>query len=313
MRDFRFGCSVLGLRSRKDFVEQCRAAERYGYDVVVAADHLGMPAPFPVLTAAADATTRLRVGTFVLNAGLWNPHVLAREVATVDRLTGGRLEVGLGTGYVKWENDAAAIGWGGQAARVDRLHATVDKLTELFAAPGYEEQRPLRDMFDLPVLAPTQSRGFGGYGPPLLVGGTGDAVLELAAQRADIVSIAGTYQIKGMPPGTVRLGTAREAEERVQFVRRAAGARFADIELNTIVQLVIVTDDRRAAAEKLIATQLPTLSVDEALATPHLLIGTVDEIAGQLKARREQYGFSYFTVQEPFLPVLAPVIERLRA
>lgn len=312
LRDFRFGFSVLGIRSRKEFVEQCRAAERYGFDVVLAADHLGMPAPFPVLTAAADATTRLRVGTFVLNTALRNPHVLAREIATVDQLTDGRLEVGLGAGYVRWENEEAGIGWDRFTARTDRLQATIDELSRLFGGQGYEQQRSLREMLDLPILAPLQSRGFGGLGPPLLVGGTGDTVLELAARQADTVSISGTHQIKGSPLGAVRLGTARETQERARFVRQAAGDRFTGMDLNTIVQLVLVTADRRAAAEKLVSTQLRTLTVDEALETPHLLIGTEDQIADQLHERRELYGFNYITVQEPFMHALGPVVERLQ-
>lgn len=100
MRDFRFSCNVFAIGSAGGFTEYCQAAERFGYDVLFTADHLGSPAPFAPLVAAAGAT-RLRVGTMVLNIGFWNPHLLAREVATADVLTGGRLELGLGAGHMK--------------------------------------------------------------------------------------------------------------------------------------------------------------------------------------------------------------------
>lgn len=161
-------------------------------------------------------------------------------------------------------------------------------------------------------LTPVQRHGWGGTGPPLLVGGTGDRVLDVAARRADIVGVAGAYQVKGEPPGTLRLGTAADADERVRFVRERAGERFADVELGALIQLVVVTRDRRAVAEELVAEQLPVFTVDEALETPFLLIGTENQIAEQLEASRERYGFSYVSVHGPYIRVLGPVIERLR-
>ena len=199
MGGFRFSFNLLGLDSRAALVETCRQGERYGYDTVFAADHLGMPAPFPALVAAAAATERLRVGTLVLNAAFWNPALLAREVATTDVLTDGRLELGLGAGHMKWEFDEAGIPWAPFGARAGRLEATIDELARLFAADGYEQQAGLREAMGLPALAPVQRRGFDGSGPPLLIGGTGERILRIAAERADIVGIAGTYQVKGRP------------------------------------------------------------------------------------------------------------------
>ncbi len=312
MREFRFGFNVFGVPSRHDFVEECRTAERCGYDVVLVPDHLGNPAPFPTLAAAADATHRMRVGTLVLNVGFWNPHLLAREVGTVDRLTGGRLELGLGAGHMKWEFDAAGVPWESFSARVDRTERVIDELGRLFASEGYEEQRPLRERYDLPPQTPVQRQGFDGSGPPLLVGGTGDRVLSLAASRADTVGVGGAYQVQGQPPGTFRLGTAAEAEERVRFVRERAGERVSEVEFNVLVQYVQVTPDRRGVAEKLVAEHMPFFSVEEALETPFLLIGTEEQIAELLRANREHYGFSYISVHGPHMRELAPVIERLR-
>jgi probable F420-dependent oxidoreductase len=159
---------------------------------------------------------------------------------------------------------------------------------------------------------PVQRHGFGGSGPPLIVGGTGDRILRIAAKYADIVSIAGAYQLKGKPPGTFRLGSAADAAERVRFARDQAGDRVDQLEWHLLVQMVVVTDDRRAAATELIAGFGADITVDDALETPFLLIGTVAEIAEQLVRARQSYGFSYITVHEPFMEAFAPVIELLR-
>ncbi|MCP2339004.1 TIGR03621 family F420-dependent LLM class oxidoreductase [Actinomadura rupiterrae] len=311
MRRFRFGFNFFEIRSREEFAAQCRRGEEYGFDVAFVPDHLGSPAPFPTMVAAADATERLRVGSLVLNAPFWNPHLLAREVASVDRLTGGRLELGLGAGHMKWEFDEAGIPWEGFAARARRLEETVEELGRLFAADRYEQRAKVDELYDLAALRPVQRTGFGGFGPPLLIGGTGDRVLRIAAKHADTVAIAGTYQVPGAPPGTLMLATAEQAAERVAFVREQAGERFAGIELNALVQRVMITEDRRGTVEKLAAQALPHMTLDEALDTPFLLVGTAEQIAEQLRESRERFGFSNITVHGPFLDVLGPVLERL--
>ncbi|WP_067469220.1 LLM class F420-dependent oxidoreductase [Actinomadura macra] len=312
MRDFRFGFNLFDVGSRADLAGRCRRAEGYGYDVALVPDHLGSPAPFPTMVAAAEATGRLRVGTLVLNVPFWNPHLLAREVATADRLTCGRLELGLGAGHMKWEFDAAGIKWEPFGARASRLAETVEELGRLFRAGGYEQRKALDEHFGLAALTPVQRTGFDGAGPPLLVGGTGDTVLRTAAAHADIVGIAGAYQVKGAPPGTFRLGTAEQAAERVLFVREHAGARVDGIEWNVLVQHVAVTPDRRAEAERLHTTQLRDLTVEEILNTPFVLIGTQAQIAEQLQERRDRFGFTYVTVHSPFMDLLGPIISRLR-
>jgi probable F420-dependent oxidoreductase len=306
MRDFRFSSNIFGITSADAFVERCRQAERLGYDTVFAPDHLGAPAPFPLLVAAANATERLRVGTLVLNVPWWNPALLAREIATTDILTDGRLEVGLGAGHMKWEYDHAGIAWQPFGSRADRLGTAIRELERQFTAdlqelPGGRSPRPL------------QRRGFNGSGPPLIVGGTGDRILTIAAERADIVAVAGAYQVKGKSPGTLRLATAAEADERIRFARGQAGERSAGIEWHVLIQMVVQTDHRRATAEELSAEFGPDLTVDELLETPFLLIGTVAQMADQLLRHRDRYGFSYITVHEPYLETFAPVIERLRS
>ena len=193
-RDFRFSVNVFGIPSRAALQERCRRAESAGFHTVFAPDHLGAPAPFPVLQAAADATEHLRVGTLVLNAPFWNPALLAREAASLDILTDGRFELGLGSGHMKWEFDAAGIPWENFAARARRLEETITELRRFFSS----------DMAALPgghAPLPVQRTGFDGSGPPLIVGGTGDRVLTIAGRYADIIGVAGVYQVKGEPPG----------------------------------------------------------------------------------------------------------------
>ena len=296
MRDFRFGFNLRTIRSGDSVAEACRRAETLGYDVALIPDHLGRnrPAPFPMLVAAANSTDRLRVGTFVLNSAFWNSSLLAREVATTDQLTAGRLELGLGAGHMKSEFDAASIPWQRFDERVRGLERMIDDLDRLFAdeASGYETfQRPR---------------------PPLMIAGTGHAVLQLAAARADIVGYGGILQASGQPPGTFRIATAKEMDERVSYFLDCAKDRAGAIEANLLIQVVAVTDDRVGFASRFVAEHSPELSVDELLSAPVVLVGTIDEIAGQLLERRERYGISYFCVHEPALEDFAPVIKHLR-
>ena len=262
MGDFRFSCNVFAVRSRDHFVGYCQDAERYGYNTVFTTDHLGSPGPFPPLVLAAEATERIRVGVLVLNVPFWNAHLLAREVATVDVLTSGRVELGLGAGDMKWEFDAAGLPWAPHRERVAAVESALDELERLFSGPGHPERREGDEFYSRPVLRPVQRRGLNGSGPPVIIGGTGD--------------------------------------------------RAADPELNVLVQAVVVTPDRRAAAERLVADVGLNLSPDEAPDTPFLLIGTVAEIAAQLRERRDRFGVSHITVHEPYMATLAPVIVQLR-
>ena len=277
---------------------------------MLATDHLGSPAPFPTLVAAAAATERLRVGTLVLNAPFWNPSLLAREIATTDVLTDGRLEIGLGAGHMSWEFDEAGIAWEPFGARVDGLRSMIERLRGEFAAEGYPQQEALREQFGLAPLRPVQRTGFGGLGPPLIVGGTGERVLRVAGEFADIVAVAGALQLKGMPPGTTRIATDVETDERVRFARACVGDR--DVEWHVLVQAVVPADDREAAAAGLAERFGNVMSAAEILATPFVLLGTVTEMADQMRRNRERYGFSYYTVHGPFREAFAPVIERLR-
>jgi probable F420-dependent oxidoreductase len=185
VRDFRFSFNVFGLTTRDALAQLCRQAEGHGYDTVFAADHLGAPAPFPLLVAAAEATERLRVGTLVLNAAFWNAALLAREVATTDILTNGRLEIGLGAGHMKWEFDAAGIGWEPFGERANHLAVMLSELQRFFTT----------DFEALPegrkAPQPVQRRGFGGSGPPRAVADVPDPISDLTR----ISAVASTLRV----------------------------------------------------------------------------------------------------------------------
>ncbi|KUN96989.1 LLM class F420-dependent oxidoreductase [Streptomyces caeruleatus] len=288
---------------------KCRRAEELGYDVILVPDHLGMPAPFPALVAAAEATERPRLGTFVLNAGFWNPALLAREVATTDALTGGRLELGLGTGYVKAEHDTAGLPWLSPGERVDHLLRTIEEVYRLLAAEDLPRS-PTRSSGGTPMPQPVRQPRV-----PLLVGGNGDRVLRLTAEHADIAAFTGARSVRGSSTGKLEVMLAGELEERVALYRElaaAAGREKAEpTELNLLIQFVIDTDDREAAVQPLME-RVPHLTADQVLELPIGLIGTVEEMTAQVLAQRERYGFTYLTVLEPNMEAFAPVMARLR-
>ncbi|MGC9496840.1 LLM class F420-dependent oxidoreductase [Streptomyces sp. WG7] len=292
-RPFRFGVNLMAPAPAEEWSAKCRRAEELGYDVILVPDHLSMPAPFPALVAAARATGRPRLGTFVLNAGFWNPALLAREVATTDALTGGRLELGLGTGYVRAEHDAAGLPFGSPGERVDHLRRTVEELERLL---GDEEYRPR------PVQRP---------GVPLLIGANGDRMLELTARHAAIAAFTGGRTVRGSSTGQLAPVTAEELDERVARYRELAAGREEPAELNLLIQMVVVTEDREAAVRPLLE-HVPHLTADQVLELPIFLAGTLEQITAQVRAQRERYGFTYLTVLEPYMEVFAPVMRALR-
>jgi probable F420-dependent oxidoreductase len=289
MGKFRFGVSLRGIRSGDEWIARCRRAEELGYDVITVPDHLGTGrlAPFPVLAMAAAVTERVRLGTFVSNVAFYNLALFAREASTTAALLGGRFDLGLGSGHMKAEFDAAGLPWHKASERIAHLGESLGHLRRHFDDEGLDH-------------------------PRLLVAGNSDGVLGLAAQHADVVGFAGLRQQPGKPPGTFKLDNAEAVDERVAYFRRRAGGR--EVEFNMLVQHVEVTRDRRAAAEAWHEEtgRTAAASAGELLDAPQLLLGTVEEIAGQLEDRRERYGFTYVTVFEPALETFAPVLRELQ-
>jgi len=308
VRPFRFGVNVVRAGSRQEWAEKARKVEGLGYSVLGVPDHLTeMLAPVPAVLAAALATTHLRVGTGVVNNDFRHPVLLAREAATVDLLTDGRLELGLGAGYAKVEYDQAGLRYDPGATRVARLSETVVLVKRLFDGEpvtfsGEHYRVSGHTLFPLPAQRPR---------PPILIGGNGSSLLSLAAKEADIVGLTGITFRRGGTAPDISAWKAPAVDERVALVREAAGERFARLEMNALVQRVIVTDDRRRVAEDLARERWGQLSAEDILGSPYALIGTVDELVEDLKARRQRWGISYVLIHEPYLEALAPVIARL--
>jgi probable F420-dependent oxidoreductase len=241
MPDFRFGVNLLGPASQVKWAEKCRRAADLGFDVLLFSDHLGLLAPFSSLVVAAHAAPSLQVGTFMINVAFWNPTLLAREAASAHRLTGGRLELGLGAGYAKAEVEAAGLPWEQAGARVDRLEHTVAEVSRLLSGPPWQFQ-------PLAGCTPALPGDFGQDAtaspvPPLVIGGAGPRVLRLAATHADTVAFAGT---RPSPDGRPVLADAGEVAEQVALVDRHAAGR--EIEKSILLYSVVPADDRLAAA-----------------------------------------------------------------
>jgi probable F420-dependent oxidoreductase len=308
-KPFRFGVNVRSARSRSEWTEKAGRVEELCYDVFNVPDHLtDLMAPFPALMSAAAASARLRIGTHVLNNDLRHPVLVAREAATVDLLTEGRLQLGLGAGSIRAEYEEAGLNFDRGALRVERLAEAVAIIKRLlggetvtFAGKHYRITN--HTIAPLPVQRPH---------PPILIGGNGRQLLSLAAREADIVGLGGiTFGNRGAPPADLSGWRVSSVDERIKLIREAAGEeRYAQLEINALLQRVIVTNDRRRAAEELTA-RWPELTAEEILQAPYVLIGTLEQISGDLRARRERWGISGYTVQEPYMEALAPVVVEL--
>jgi len=271
-RNFRFGFGLLAAQRASRVEDWARRAEDMGYDVLHVPDHLGAPAPFPTLMTAAAVTDTLHVGTFVLNAGFYKPALLARDVMAVRDLTGGRLELGLGAGYVQEEFEAADLPFPTARQRVDHLRRVTEYLGE---------HTP-----DVPIM----------------IAGNGNRLLTVAAQNAHIIGLTG---------GDPMSDGGDPLAERIAFVRAAAPARFEDLELNIAITAMPI-DDSGIPDLSITRRYLPTLTDEQMLRTPGVLSGSATDIADDIRGYRDTYGVSYIIVQQPHAEAFAKVIAELR-
>ena len=304
-RRFRFGVQIAGASSRKDWLEKIRRAEDLGYTSVFMPDHFGdQLGPVPALACAAE-NSNLRLGTLVLDNDYKHPVVLAKEAATIDLLSEGRLELGIGAGWLRTDYEQSGIAYDPPAVRVDRFEEGLKVLKGAFAdGPFSFEGTHYRitnyDGQPKPVQKPH---------PPILIGAGGKRMLGIAAREADIIGIN-----PNLAPGEVNAdvgkdGTAERADRKLRWVRDAAGDRFEDIEFNTLIYIAIVTDDRLGQAGNF--APMFGLTAEEALEVPNALVGTADQIGDDIEARRERWSLSYYTVSEGAMEALAPVVEKL--
>lgn len=305
-RRFRFGVQVATASSATAWADLARKAEGLGFSTLFLPDHFGdQLAPVPAMMAAASATTDLRVGALVLDNDYKHPVVMAKELATIDVLSGGRLEWGLGAGWMTTDYEQSGIPHDPARVRVDRFEEAITVYKGLFGDgactfAGEHYRIAALDGHPKPLQRPH---------PPLLIGAGGRRMIRIAAREADIVGINPNLAAGAIGPEVAADATAEATDRKLAWLRADAGDRFDDLELNTLLFSVIVTDDAMASAEML--APLFGLTPAEVLDVPHAVIGSIDEICERFEARRERWGFSYVVVQADAMEALAPVVARL--
>lgn len=309
-RPYRFGASVSPSGSKKEWMALVRTVEGLGYSTVQVPDHVwGQFALGPALVIAAQATHKVRLGSFVFNNTFRHPVLLAKEAATLDVLSDGRFELGIGAGGKRAEYEQAGVAaHDAPGVRIAKLEETLQICKGLFADGPVRFVGKYFTVTDFegdpkPVQRPH---------PPILSGGSGQRVLSLAAREASIVSFSPHTRPDGTGMGLLN-ETPEALAQRITWVRQAAGARFTDLELNIHIADVVVTDDREQVAHCFATAQTFGAGVTPAqlLASPYALLGTVDQICEQVVALRERYGISYLTVSQPRIKAFAPVIAQL--
>lgn len=305
-RKFRFGIQTSRAGSREEWAAKAKKIEELGFSTLFIPDHFeDQFAPLIALTAAADATTTLRVGTLVLDNDYRHPLVLAKELATLDVLSGGRVEAGLGAGWMRTDYDQSGMPFDSPGVRIERMVEGLKIIRGLFgdepvSFSGKHYTVTNHSGLPKPVQKPH---------PPILIGGGGRRVLRIAAREADIVGLNFQLPDGAVNAAAMATGSAEATAEKIAWIREAAGTRFDEIELNVTVFVSTVTDDREKMAERL-APGFGT-TPDRLLEVPHVLVGSVDQIVESLQRRREQYGFSYVVFSGDRFDAMAPVVKQL--
>jgi probable F420-dependent oxidoreductase len=293
-----FGVNLGRLTTTSDPgpVAAARRAEADGFDIVSVADHVGSSGPFVLLGAAAAVTTRVRLRTYVLDYGFWNAGLLARDVATLDLLSGGRVEVGLGAGHMRHEHEAVGLPFPRYQERLAELDAFATRLRTALDDPGM-------------VPRPVQSH------VPLFLAAMSASGLALAARHGQFVALSGALQIPGRTPGTFTLASSAQTDARVGQVRAArAAAGLAAVGLDVLLQLVVVDRDPEQAAAELAAQEGEDATAAELLDSPFVLFASSpQEGAAELLRRSRRWGITSWCTHTPSGPALAQVMAALRA
>lgn len=307
LRPFRFGVQANGPADPVAWREQAKVAEDLGYSVLTMADHVDDDlTPGPALVAAAGATTVLRLGTLVYANDFRHPVVLAKEAATLDLLSDGRLELGMGAGWMTTDYAQSGIPLDPPGTRIARLEEAVGVVKGLLR--GEEPVNFVGQHYRIDGLVGTP-RAHQRPHPPIVIGGGGRKVLSLAGRHADVAGINVNLAKGVIDADTGPDSTEAMTEQKVRWVREAAGERFDQVELQVRVHLAAITDDRQAMADALAAGF--GLSPEEAIASPHSLAGTVDQVVEDLQAQRERHGISYIGLSVASMHEMAPVVARL--
>lgn len=304
---FRFGVTSTGAKTGDEWKRKVVRAEELRYSTFLVPDHfLEQIATMPALAMAAAYTTKLRVGSIVCSNDFRHPMLLAKEAATIDMLSNGRFELGIGAGFLKAEYDVIGLPFDAPDKRVSRFEEAVKAIKAYFQDESLKfEGNHYRIQWEkgLERIPKAVQKPH----PPIFIGGGGRRMLSIAAREADIIGLAIKVQANGSGPDPRDIAVS--LAQKIAWIEEEAGERFENIELNIQTWAVAITDDREQAAERL-AQQFP-LPVKILLNIPYLLIGTEDEIISQIEGYRSKLGISYFSVFERHMEEFAPIVSRL--
>jgi probable F420-dependent oxidoreductase len=304
---FRFGVAAESAPSRDQWIALVRKTEDLGYATFLLADHyVNEFPPIAALMSAADATKTLRVATFVFDNDFRHPALLAKEVATLDLLSGGRFEMGIGAGWHRPEYEQVGIPFDPAGVRISRMQEALQIFRQFFTADTVTFKGNHYTITDLKAYPKPAQRPH----PPFFIGGGGKRLLTIAGKEADIIGVH--FRVKD--DGTVDPSERTEAAiaQKIAWIRQAAGARFKAIELNILLSGVVITENRQQAAQQFARKRArPGTTAEQLLANPYLLLGSIDYIIEQLQRLREQFGISYFVVGDDNMETLAPIVARL--
>jgi probable F420-dependent oxidoreductase len=318
-RPFRFGVQSYTATSGDHWRSQARRAEELGFSAFHLADHVIGPGPalaamnhpvqdvaaIPAMAVAAEATSTIRIGCRVLCVDYRNPVMLAKELATLDFFSGGRLDIGLGAGWLAGEYAAMGVGFDRAGVRLDRLEDTISLLRASFTDGELDIDTPHVHAVGFEAVPKPVQRPM----PPLMIGGGSRRVLGIAGREADIVSLNFDNSSGKIGPAGVGSSTAEITAQKIEWIKAGAGERFADVEIEIGAYFTVVTDQREATLEKM--APMLGLTPEQFGEHPHALVGSVDAICDQLQARREAYGISYVTFGSSVVDAVAPIVERL--
>ena len=315
---FRFGLQSYAPPSAQAWREQARRAEEIGFSVFALADHIIGPGPaltptnhpvqtvaaIPAMAVAAEATERIHIGSRVLCTDYRNPVMLAKELATLDFFANGRLEIGLGCGWLQNEYEAIGIAFDKASVRLDRLEETIALLRASFAdgelnVDGTHVHAVGFEAVPKPITKPM---------PPLMIGGGSKRILSIAGREADIVSLNFDNSSGRLGPEGMASSTADLTAQKIDWIRSSAGDRWPAIELEIGAYFTVVSDDPAKVAQM---SAMFGLTPEQLSQHPHALIGSVDSICAQLIERRERFGISYITFGSSTQEAVAPIVQRL--
>ena len=305
-RPFRFGAQVADARSGAQWAELARTLEGNGYSSLLVPDHFDdQVAPMPAMAMAAAATSTLRVGALVLDNDYKHPVVLHKEAATLDLLCDGRLELGIGAGWMVTDYEQSGIPYDRPGVRIDRFEEGVAVMKGLFTGEPFSfegEHYTLNGLTGTP--APVQKPH-----PPFLIGAGAKRMLSVAAREADIISVNFDLNAGAVGPEVVLSGTGELTAGKIDLIRDVAGDRFDDIELSVTIFMGALHEDREQLAE-LVGGGFGQPK-ELVLESPHFLAGTEDQIVEQLQERRERYGFSYVVFGGGSHEAMTPIVQKL--